>query len=127
MKATHRRSTKPERLLCEELDRLGLKYMIDQAPIPGLRRRADVCFSEARVAAFVDGCFWHGCPQHGTFPKANHDWWQAKIETNRQRDMDTDRSLADAGWIVLRFWEHEAASDAARIIAEALEQRTVDR
>lgn len=124
MKATRRRGTKAEQLLCEALDRLGLSYAVDQEPIPGLRRRADVCFVEVRVAVFVDGCFWHGCPLHGTSPKANQDWWRAKIETNQRRDDDTSRILTEAGWIVLRFWEHEAPDAAARVVADVVANRT---
>lgn len=124
MKATRQRGTKAEQLLCEALDRLGLSYAVDQAPIPGLHRRADVCFVEARVAVFVDGCFWHGCPLHGTSPKANQDWWRAKIDTNRRRDDDTNRTLTDAGWMVLRFWEHEAPDAAAQVVADVVANRT---
>jgi|SRR5579862_3934070 len=124
MKAARRRDTKPEQLLAQELDRLGLVYVVDQAPIPGLRRRADMVFPEACVAVFVDGCFWHSCPQHGTFPKANQEWWRAKLEANQRRDKDTNRILDEAGWIVLRFWEHESAADTARTIADTIASRT---
>lgn len=70
-------------------------------------------FSSERIAVFVDGCFWHGCPIHATQPKANASWWLDKLETNRRRDRDTDRRLAEAGWRVIRVWEHEAAAEAA--------------
>lgn len=75
----------------------GLRYRVDRAPLPGLRRRADIVFGPAKVAVFVDGCFWHGCPEHGTTARANADHWSAKIERNRERDADTDARLADAG------------------------------
>lgn len=82
-----------------------------------MRRRADIVFPRLKLAVFVDGCFWHGCPMHGTLPKkTNRAWWKAKIEGNQRRDEDTNRQLTDAGWTVLRFWEHEAAEDAARTV-----------
>jgi DNA mismatch endonuclease (patch repair protein) len=85
--------------------------------LPGLRRRADLVFGTARVAVYVDGCFWHGCPVHGTWPKANAEWWRTKIEANRNRDADTDRRMNEAGWLVIRVWEHEGAGAADRIEA----------
>jgi DNA mismatch endonuclease (patch repair protein) len=106
-----------------ELHRRGLRYRVDRAPIPGLRRRADIVFPRRRVAVFIDGCFWHGCPDHGTWPKANADWWRAKIEANRTRDRDTDQRLASAGWTVVRAWDHEDAILVADRIAETLKDR----
>lgn len=83
-----------------------------------MRRRADIIFPRLRVAVYVDGCFWHGCPLHGTSPKANAQWWREKLDHNRQRDEDTDRVLSAAGWIVVRVWEHEDANEAAtRVVA----------
>jgi DNA mismatch endonuclease, patch repair protein len=72
------------------------------------------------VAVFVDGCFWHGCPEHGSWPKANADWWREKILANRRRDADTDRLFANAGWRVIRIWEHEMPGDAADRVEEAV-------
>ncbi len=87
---------------------MGLRFRVDSAlPLPGLRRRADLLFSRARVAVFVDGCFWHGCPAHGTRPKSNSRWWADKIAANARRDADTDQRLRLAGWQVVRIWEHE--------------------
>ena len=100
---------------------LGLRYRVD-AVMPGTRRRADVAFARAKVAVFVDGCFWHGCPDHGTWPKANAAWWRAKIQGNQRRDLDTDQRLVLAGWRVLRFWQHQDLAAAARKVAA-----TVDR
>jgi DNA mismatch endonuclease, patch repair protein len=77
---------------------MGLRYRVDLRPIPGLRRKADIVFPRIKVAVFIDGCFWHGCPQHATWPKANGDYWRRKILRNRRRDRDTDRKLARAGW-----------------------------
>lgn len=124
MEATGRRDTAAEVVLRSILHRMGLRFRVDRAPIPGVRRRADIVFVRARVAVFVDGCFWHGCPKHGTWPKANADFWRNKIETNRQRDADTDRRLEEAGWLVLRFWEHDDPAKAAVIVADAIRAQT---
>lgn len=121
MRATRRRDTAAELALRRALHALGLRYRVDAA-LPATRRRADVAFRRARVAVFVDGCFWHGCPEHGTWPKANAEWWRTKIETNIQRDRDTDFRLRAAGWTVLRFWEHADPVAAARDIAAAVEE-----
>jgi DNA mismatch endonuclease (patch repair protein) len=91
------------------------------------RRRADVVFRRARVAVFVDGCFWHGCPEHGTVPKANRIWWQAKIAANKERDRDTDRALQQARWQSVRVWEHEQPTRAADRIERILRTRSVPR
>lgn len=94
---------------------------MDFAPLPGLRRRADIVFTKARVAVFIDGCFWHGCPEHGTSSFAyNVDYWPGKIAGNMARDADTNSRLADSGWAVLRFWEHEAPELAVARIEEVL-------
>lgn len=108
--------------LRRELHRLGLRYRVDRVVIPGVRRRADVIFTRARIAVFVDGCFWHGCPTHGTRPKANAEWWVNKLEGNVARDRDTDRRLRDAGWQMVRIWEHEDM----RAAAAAIHSRVVD-
>lgn len=88
-----------------------------------MRRRADVVFGPARVAVFVDGCFWHGCPSHASWPKNNADFWREKIETNQRRDRDTDRRLAEAGWVVVRVWEHEDLEAAADRVERILRDR----
>jgi DNA mismatch endonuclease (patch repair protein) len=87
------------------------------------RRRADVIFPRVGVAVFVDGCFWHGCPEHASWPKANADWWREKIEANRARDRDTDRRLAEAGWTVVRVWEHEDPTTAADRVESAVRRK----
>lgn len=120
MKRQGRRDTRPEMSLRRELWRRGLRYRVDTPPLPGLRRRADVVFARARVAVFVDGCFWHLCPDHATAPKANSAWWSAKLGANVARDRDTDRRLAEDGWTVLRIWEHESVVDAADRVERAV-------
>src|SRR5262245_60414928 len=119
MQATRRRDTPGELAVRTALRSLGFRYRVD-VTLPGTRRRADIAFAQAKLAVFVDGCFWHGCPEHGTWPKANASWWREKIETNRSRDRDTDAKLKAEGWTVLRFWAHDDAAVAARAIARAL-------
>jgi DNA mismatch endonuclease (patch repair protein) len=108
-----RRDTLPERAIRSELHRRGLRFRIDRAPLPGLRSRADIVFGPARVAVYVDGCFWHSCPEHGTRPKANAEWWGRKLDRNQERDRETDRVLRENGWEVVRIWEHEDPVEAA--------------
>lgn len=113
MERQGRRDTKPELALRKELWRRGLRYRVDVAPIRGLRRRADLVFTRSKVAVYVDGCFWHSCPTHATVPKANREWWVAKLAANVDRDRDTDARLGDEGWMVVRVWEHEGVTEAA--------------
>jgi DNA mismatch endonuclease (patch repair protein) len=101
---------------------MGLRFRVDW-PLPVTRRRADLAFVGAKLAVFVDGCFWHGCPEHRTWPKANAEWWREKLHSNVRRDRDTDALLKAAGWTVLRFWEHEDASRAARTIRRTVAKR----
>ena len=128
MQNTLTRDTGPELALRSEVHRLGLRYRVDVPPIAGGRRRADLVFKASRVAVFVDGCFWHGCPVHGTVPKSNFEWWGEKLARTRERDRDTDRTLRRAGWKVVRVWEHEnpkvAASRIARMIRRRLASET---
>jgi DNA mismatch endonuclease (patch repair protein) len=121
MQSARQRDTKPELELRSALHRKGLRFFVNRAPLSAVRRRADVVFPRLRVAVYVDGCFWHGCPLHGTWPKANADWWREKIERNRERDRDTDRRLADANWTVVRVWEHESTDEAADRVEGALQ------
>jgi DNA mismatch endonuclease, patch repair protein len=114
------RDTGPELALRRRLHAIGLRYRVDRAPLAGLRRRADVVFGPAKVAVFVDGCFWHGCPEHGVQPRTNSRWWRAKLEANRARDLDTNTRLASAGWLVLRFWEHEDPTASADVVRAAV-------
>jgi DNA mismatch endonuclease (patch repair protein) len=100
-----------------------MRFRIHRRPLPELRREADILFPGARVAVFVDGCFWHGCPQHASWPKANADWWRTKIESNRARDRETDDRLAEAGWLSVRVWSHELPEDAADRVVAVVENR----
>lgn len=109
MQRMPRRDTGPELALRHELHRRGLRYRKDYKGIPG---RPDIAFTRARLAVFVDGCFWHRCPEHATQPKNNASWWSAKLEANVVRDRRQDQLLVDEGWTVVRVWEHEAVSDA---------------
>jgi DNA mismatch endonuclease, patch repair protein len=121
MQANRSRDTKPELEVRRALHRLGLRYRVAIAPEPGLRRRADIVFTRARVAVFIDGCFWHGCPEHGRSSFShNVDYWPAKIAANVARDADTTERLRQAGWLVLRFWEHEAATEIVKDIRRAV-------
>lgn len=105
--------TGPEMAIRRELHRRGLRYRVNM-PLPQMGRiRPDIVFTRARVAVFVDGCFWHRCPEHGSSPKSNADWWRRKLDTNVRRDRTTDEALAEASWTVLRIWEHEDIATAA--------------
>jgi DNA mismatch endonuclease (patch repair protein) len=120
MQRQARRDTKPELALRRAVWRLGLRYRVDIPPVPGTRRRADLVFTRAKVAVYLDGCFWHSCPVHATVPKANRDWWIAKLRANADRDRDTDRRLAGVGWTIVRVWEHENPDEAAASVAGAV-------
>ena len=121
------RDTKSELLVRSLVHGRGLRYRVAQRPLPGLRRTADLVFRPTRVAVFVDGCYWHGCPKHYKEPKTNTDYWRAKIAGNGQRDRQTDELLSEAGWLVLRFWEHEDPNEIADAIATAVEGRKPTR
>jgi DNA mismatch endonuclease, patch repair protein len=118
MKGNRKRDTRPEVRLRSALHRSGLRFRKDHTLTAGtVRVRADVVFSRARVVVFSDGCFWHACPDHGTSPKTNVDYWGPKLARNVERDRRIDRALAAAGWSVIRVWEHEAPEEAASRVA----------
>jgi DNA mismatch endonuclease, patch repair protein len=123
MRRTGQRDTAPEMRLRSALHLLGLRYRLQVAPVPGLRRRADIAFPRQRVAVFVDGCFWHSCPEHGTTPKANRAWWETKLRANAARDEDTNSRLRAAGWEPVRIWEHQDVVDAASLIQSLVAAR----
>lgn len=117
-----RAATSPETRLRQELHSRGLRFRV-QYKVEGLaRRRIDIAFTRWRVAVSVDGCFWHGCPDHCVIPKNNRDWWLWKFEVNRARDLDTDHRLDELGWTSLRVWEHEEPVRAADRVEQALLQ-----
>lgn len=121
-----RRDTRPEVALRRALHRRGLRFRV-QMKVPGNRRRTiDIAFTRVRLAVYVDGCFWHGCPEHHILPRTNSKWWTWKVELNRARDADTTRELEDAGWMVLRFWEHVDAAEAAAVIEASYRARLRD-
>lgn len=119
------KDTQIEIALRRALHAAGLRYRVHRRPVKGVRREADIVFGPARVAVFVDGCFWHGCPEHATWPRRNADFWRGKIEGNQARDRDTDARLAESGWLAVRVWEHEAVDEAVeRVRRIVLARRT---
>jgi DNA mismatch endonuclease (patch repair protein) len=122
MRANRSLDTAPEVALRSALHRRGFRFRKHVAPLKELRCRADIVFTSANVAVFVDGCFWHRCPQHASFPKANAEWWQAKLDRTFERDRRNDSALTAAGWTVIRVWEHEDVEEAAKRIATVLKR-----
>jgi len=123
MRSNRGRDTGPELALRSAVHALGLRYRVSARPLREVRRTADLVFPRARVAVFLDGCFWHGCPDHHTVAATNAAFWAQKVESNRARDRDTDRRLADAGWASIRVWEHEDPVKAAQRIRSAVRSR----
>jgi DNA mismatch endonuclease (patch repair protein) len=119
MQRQRQRDTAVELALRSLLHRRGFRFRVHYP----LRRRADIAFPALRIAVFCDGCFWHGCPEHGTWPKENAAWWRAKIEANQARDEDTDARLVAAGWVAIRVWEHDAPDRAAATVGRAVDAR----
>lgn len=107
MMGNRSKDTAPELRVRSSLHRAGLRFRKHFRPLPSLRATVDVAFTSCRLAVQIDGCFWHGCPVHGTRPARNTSYWNRKLDRNIERDRQTDRLLTDAGWRVLRFWEHE--------------------
>ncbi|MFI8167083.1 very short patch repair endonuclease [Streptomyces sp. NPDC085931] len=123
MQGNRSRDTRPELALRRAAHRLGLRYRVSTRPLPELPRTADMVFTRTKVAVFVDGCFWHGCPTHYTHSKSNVTYWTEKIARNKERDEDTNRRLREAGWLVIRIWEHEDLEIAARKLKEIVADR----
>ncbi|MET8990630.1 very short patch repair endonuclease [Nonomuraea wenchangensis] len=118
MSRQRRRDTAPEISVRKLLHARGLRYRVAWQ-IPGMKRRTvDIAFTRAKVAVFVDGCFWHSCPKHATRPAANDTWWSEKLAKNVARDIATNEHLHQAGWRVIRIWEHEDPSEAVERIVE---------
>lgn len=120
MQANQRRDSKPEMAVRRLVHAAGFRYRVDAKPLTDFNRRADLVFTRARVAVFVDGCYWHGCPEHGTIAKANAAYWATKIARNRERDHETDRVLRERGWTVVRVWEHEEPNDVVERVVRVL-------
>jgi len=132
MSVVKRRDNDAELAVRRLLHAAGYRFRVVY-PVPGLPRRSiDIAFTRRKVAVFVDGCFWHGCPEHGTAPRSNAGWWAAKLSANQRRDADTTALLEAQGWRVVRVWEHEAALDAVGHVTDELRladdgPRRVDR
>lgn len=124
MQQQQRRDTRPELAVRRAVHARGLRYFVHRRPLPTLRRSADLVFPSERVAVFVDGCFWHGCPDHGRREIRENTWyWPEKIASNQRRDRDTDERLRGAGWLPVRVWEHEDPVVAAQLIEDAVMSR----
>ena len=123
MQSNKSRDTKPELALRSAVHARGLRYRVSTKPLAGVRRTADLVFPRAKVAVFLDGCFWHGCPEHHTVASANAKFWADKVDANRKRDRDTDSRLTEAGWVSVRIWEHEDVTEAARRVEEVVRAR----
>lgn len=128
MRQQRSRDTMPEVLLRKDLHRRGLRFRTHGKIVPGTQRSVDVVFARSRVAVFVDGCFWHGCPVHGRRHfDSNPDYWSAKIRRNSNRDDDTNRRLRAAGWEVVRVWEHKETTEAADLVEQVVRSRAGGR
>jgi DNA mismatch endonuclease (patch repair protein) len=126
MSANRSRDTGPERALRSAIHRRGLRFRLQTQPLPGSSQKADLVFRPARVAVFVDGCFWHSCPVHGTRPRANAEWWREKLDRVVAKDRETDKTLREADWASVRVWEHEDPEGAADRV-ERLVRARLDR
>lgn len=114
------RDTRPELAVRSELHRRGLRYRVNKRPLPALRRTADIVFGPARIAVMIDGCYWHGCPDHYRPSTKNAGFWREKLKDNQRRDAETNDALREAGWQVLRFWEHEDPLEIAEHVHQAV-------
>lgn len=120
MRRTKGRDNDRERQVRSALFQRGKRFRVHARIVSGTTRTVDIAFPAKKVAVFLDGCFWHGCPEHGTMPKRNGAFWATKIARNRERDQDTDARLRGLGWRVLRYWEHENSADVVESIIEEL-------
>lgn len=123
MRRVGRADTAAELAIRRILFARGLRYRKDHKPVPALRTKADLAFLGPRVAVYINGCFWHGCPKHATWPKNNQAFWRHKIEANMARDRRIDTTLEEAGWVVIRVWEHEPPATAANRIEQIVRGR----
>ena len=127
MKSNRRRDTGPELAVRQLLHARGYRYRVDFAPWSNKRRRADIVFTRRRLAVFIDGCFWHGCPEHGMVPVSHAEYWEPKLARNVERDAETTAMARAEGWRVLRIWEHVSAADAVQLIVRTLEALEEER
>jgi DNA mismatch endonuclease (patch repair protein) len=127
MRANRSRDTSPELAVRRLVHASGLRYRVAAPPISGLRRTADLLFRPAKVAVFIDGCFWHSCPEHATSPKANSQYWGPKLARNRERDAETNEILRADGWTVLRYWEHEDPQAVAEDVVATVRAHRAQR
>jgi DNA mismatch endonuclease (patch repair protein) len=116
MRANVGHETAPEKALRTAAGEAGLEFETDTRPEKDLRWTADLVFREARICVFVDGCYWHGCPEHFKLPKTNSAWWEEKIQANRDRDQKQVDVLTERGWVVMRFWEHDVLGDSTEAV-----------
>lgn len=123
MSRQKRRDTGCEMAVRRILHAEGIRYRVDFRPLPDERFRVDIGWRKYKLAVFIDGCFWHGCPDHGTVPKNNRTWWASKLYENQQRDRRVLTTLEDAGWIGVRFWEHEPPHSIAHSIMTLVQSR----
>lgn len=121
MQANKGRDTNAELRVRRIIHALGYRYRVNHRPEADVRRTADMVFTRARVAVFIDGCFWHGCPEHYRKPGSNEGYWSDKVRANRERDAETSRMLRKRGWTVVRIWEHVAPDQAARLVVSAVD------
>lgn len=126
MSKTRGRDTEAEMVVRKALHAAGKRFRVNARPVAEVRRTADILFPRRRMAVLIDGCFWHGCPEHFVIPKTRTEWWTQKIEENRARDRETTRLWQEAGWTVLRFWEHESVDVVLCRIESVLEASDVD-
>jgi DNA mismatch endonuclease, patch repair protein len=127
MQGNRKRDTRPEVSLRRAVHALGLRYRVAARPLPTRPWTADLVFPSERVAVFLDGCYWHGCPEHYAAPRTNPGYWLPKIDRNRRRDVLVDEELSAGGWTVLRIWEHEPPAEAAARVATTVRQARVTR
>ncbi|MCY4663298.1 MAG: very short patch repair endonuclease [Acidimicrobiaceae bacterium] len=120
MQGNRSRDTKPELAVRSAVHRRGIRFRVSARPQPELPRTADLVLRKSRIAVFVDGCYWHGCPEHRTQPSTNAQYWADKIARNIERDAETTDYLQRTGWTVLRFWEHENPESVADRVEQSV-------
>ena len=125
MQSNRGTGTLPERHLRSRLHSLGYRFRVNYRPLSDRRRTVDIAFTRLRLAVFMDGCFWHSCPDHRSVPAINQDFWTPKLTRTVERDKETDRMLREAGWSVLRLWEHVPLDEAVDLVTTAVGRRKI--